>query len=332
MKKASILCLCLIISLACLAGCGNASHEYATDSAEYPSASPDFAAEQERQYQDNAGGLADNSEQGYGQKIVYSSTLYIETLDYDNSYRAIELALNNSGGHIAYSNQSGGSPGDSYYNARRVYLELKVPAETYETFLNQSENFGNITNRTDSTQDITSSYIDVEARLSALRVQEERLLELLSQAQDVETLLLIESRLSEVRYEIELYTSQKNTYDHMVAFCTVTIDLVEVSNVTPIPTKGFWQEMADAAVGSLRSIVTFLRGLLIVIIFILPYAIIAACVYFFIVRPLVKRSNKKREALLAQQRDAMQMNTALPDEPNANPYLSQSIINEKKKK
>ena len=51
-------------------------------------------------------------------------------------------------------------------------------------------------------------YTDYEARLSSLNTQEERLLDMLSKSEDVETLIALEQRLSDVRYEIEVYRAQ----------------------------------------------------------------------------------------------------------------------------
>jgi hypothetical protein len=65
-------------------------------------------------------------------------------------------------------------------------------------------NIGTITLNTITGDDVTDQYFDAQSRLSALRVQETRLLvELLEEAASLEDILDIEDRLSEVRYEIE---------------------------------------------------------------------------------------------------------------------------------
>ena len=47
---------------------------------------------------------------------------------------------------------------------------------------------------------MTSAYVDVEARLKSLKLQEERLYAMLEQAGDLETLLAIQNQLTEVQY------------------------------------------------------------------------------------------------------------------------------------
>ena len=62
---------------------------------------------------------------------------------------------------------------------------------------------GNVTSSGKSAQNVTSQYTDYEARLKSLYLQEERLLEMLGKATDLDSLITLEARLSEVRYEIE---------------------------------------------------------------------------------------------------------------------------------
>ena len=66
-------------------------------------------------------------------------------------------------------------------------------------------------------EDITNQYVDVEARLESLQAQQERLYELLEQAQDIETVLAIQNQLTEIQYQIESYTAQQRSYDQQVS-------------------------------------------------------------------------------------------------------------------
>ena len=63
------------------------------------------------------------------------------------------------------------------------------------------------------------AYTDYEARLSSLNTQEERLLDMLSKSEDVETLIALEQRLSDVRYEIESIERSLRNYDMQIRRC-----------------------------------------------------------------------------------------------------------------
>jgi hypothetical protein len=69
---------------------------------------------------------------------------------------------------------------------RRAKYKLRIPSEKFEQFMtdigeygqcNQSENWG---------EDVSAKYFDTEARLKSLTMQEERLLTLLSKAENLQ--------------------------------------------------------------------------------------------------------------------------------------------------
>ena len=76
-----------------------------------------------------------------------------------------------------------------------------------------------------SAQNVTSSYTDFEARLSSLNTQEERLLDMLSKSTDVETLIALEQRLSDVRYEIESIERNLRNYDAQIRYSTIDLTI-----------------------------------------------------------------------------------------------------------
>lgn len=106
---------------------------------------------------------------------------------------------------------------------------------------------GSIRSESLTTENVSLQYTDIEARLKSLEVQEERILEMLSKAESLEYVLELESRLSEIRYEIENYTSKLNRYDSLISYSTVTILLSEVYEltVTEQPPKTFGEKLSQ---------------------------------------------------------------------------------------
>ena len=101
-------------------------------------------------------------------------------------------------------------------------------------------------NISESAENITSSYIDVQARLSALEAQRDRLNALADQAETTADLLEIESQLSDVQYQLENYTRQLRSMDQQVSYSTVDIYLREVATLTPTGVT-FGERIADAS-------------------------------------------------------------------------------------
>ncbi|MDO4567055.1 MAG: DUF4349 domain-containing protein, partial [Oscillospiraceae bacterium] len=125
----------------------------------------------------------------------------------------------------------------------------------------------------------------------------------------------VQDRLSEVRYQIESYTSTLNMYDDMVSFCTVDISLNEV-NVISVDTTNFGDELMEALRGSGRAVVNFLRGFVIALIYALPFLALIGLAVFIILKLTKKARAKKRERreLLKQSVASGGFSTPAPEE------------------
>ena len=96
---------------------------------------------------------------------------------------------------------------------RSADYTVRVPVDNYRAFLAAVGEAGSVRNVSENAENITSSYIDVQARLTALEAQRTRLNELADQAETTADLLEIESQLSDVQYQLENYTRQLRNPD-----------------------------------------------------------------------------------------------------------------------
>lgn len=173
-------------------------------------------------------------------KIIYTARLYLESKTYDETRAALEAALAERGGYIEACDEYSYSD-----DARSVTLTLRIPAAEYQSFLSAAEGAGNLRSKSEQAEDITSQYIDVAARIANLEAQRTRLQELQAQAETLSDLLEIESKLSDVQYQLESWQSQMNWYNDQVDYCTVTVELAEVKEYTPVR-KGFGERLTGA--------------------------------------------------------------------------------------
>ena len=218
-----------------------------------------------------------------GMKIIYRSRLDIETLTYDDSLAVVKDAIAKYNGYIQSTNEYGGIRySTGYTSARNAEIVARIPTSGYTAFMNESGNFGNVTSRNESTQDVTSVYLDIEARLESLETQETRLLELVKEADDIDTILAIENQLSDVRYQIESFTSQKRTYDNLISYSTITIRLEEVKETTPTEAPSFGQRFISTIKDSARTFVDFLEGLVFVLVYLIPYILLVVIIILII--------------------------------------------------
>ena len=164
----------------------------------------------------------------------------------------------------------------------------------------------------------------------------------MKKAESVEDLITIESRMSEVRYELESIESQLRTYDNQVDYSTVNIDVHEVVEYTA-PKKGTVGEriaeglkenladigifLEDATVWFVTNIPTFLLLAVFAIIIILIIKGIKKLVNKFCPKYAEKKAKKaadkaakkaeKAAAKAAKKAEKLAAKTATKTEENA---------------
>ena len=184
-----------------------------TDSIEMPAAEPTESASAE---EETALDPADFTE-----KIIYSGYLTMQTTKFDEALRQLEETITSLGGFVQDSSVQGNTrtyaDGTTAVVDRWATYTVRVPADQFNAFLTQAGNIGNVTDSGRSAQNVTSQYTDYEARLESLNIQEERLLAMLEESGDLESLITLEERLSEVRYEIESIERNLRDLDQRLA-------------------------------------------------------------------------------------------------------------------
>lgn len=165
-------------------------------------------------------------------KIIYTANLTLETRDYETARAALDAALSDADGYMESSSEYTNTD-----STRSVSLTLRVPQDSYKSFLAAAAQSGSVTYQNQQAEDITTRYMDTEARLASLTAQRTRLQELQAQADTLADLLEIESSLSDVQYQIESWQSQLDWYSNQVSCCTVYITLNEVETLTPTSTS-----------------------------------------------------------------------------------------------
>lgn len=242
----------------------------------------------------------DDSVADYTAKIIYTASVSIETTEFDKAVAALESQVQKIGGFVESSNVTG----DTQYNSdgttsivnRWAFYTVRIPCEQFEAFLHETEGFGNVTSTSRDAQNVTSAYTDYEARLSSLNTQEERLLDMLSKSEDVETLIALEQRLSDVRYEIESIERSLRNYDMQIKYSTVDLDLREVEVYTPtVPVRRtFSQKLSDSLSDGWMGFTRGVQNIILGLASALP-ALILLAVIVIVVIVLVKNARKSAE-------------------------------------
>ena len=284
------------LTAAMLTGCGAADKGGAASS----TASYDMAVESAAEYAAGAVVAEENGaiqsslspQTGSDRKIVYTASMRMESTRFDDARAALLAAVEDCGGYLESTDQSGSAKEGS----RWASYTVRVPTVKYTAFLEQAGQAGSVLNLNESAQDITLEYVDVQARLESLESKKARLEALADKAETTADLLEIENQLTEVQYQLESYTRQMKVMDNQVDYCTVDISLREVATLTPTGVS-FGERIADAFTGGWTAFAAFVQDAVVAIIYNLPLLIIFGILAAVLVPVLRKRrQNKRRKA------------------------------------
>lgn len=240
-----------------------------------------------------------------GRKLIKTVNISAETEDFDTLVPNLQKQVEALGGYIeSISVYDVGSyyVEDQNVKQRCANLTARVPKEKLDGFLTQVGEQTNVTSRSENVEDVTLQYVDLESHKKALVTEQERLLTLMGQAESVEDIITIESRLSEVRYQLESMESQLRTYDNQIDYSTLYLYIEEVRKYSAPQTASVWQRIERGFMKSLEDIGFGIRDFAIGFVIDIPYfvfwiiLIAVAVLIFRIVRKLWRKRKAKKEA------------------------------------
>lgn len=228
------------------------------------------------------------------QKLVRKVWLEAETEDLDALVEQVDQKIAALGGYAESRQVYHGN--SNTYRRRTASLTVRIPVSQLDQFVTHVKGLTNVISSNETADDITLSYIATESRLNALQTEHDRLLELLAKAETMRDLLEIESRLTDVRAELEKVGSQLKLYDNMVDYSTIYLTVNEVKEYTDVTEpETVWQRIGKGLDESFNNIGTFFEELFVFIIVALPYLAIPGIIAI-VVLLIIKGSRKNKKA------------------------------------
>ncbi len=236
-------------------------------------------------------------------KIIRNANLGYETKEYDDFIAKLTQCIAVHNGYVESSESSGNGLYSS--RSRSAYLVARIPADEYDNFMTDAGTLGTQTYKSENANDVTMNYVDTESHIRALQSEYDALLEILDKAESLDDVLALQSRISEVNYQMDSYKSQIRKYDDLIAYCTVRISVSEVIRETKVEkamtfgeriSSGLSDTFYDIGVGASDFAVWFVTNL--------PYLIIWAIIIVavvLIIRAIVKKSKKKKNEKAMKQ-------------------------------
>lgn len=226
-------------------------------------------------------------------KLIKTVDMNVETEEYDQLMVNIQNKVKSMGGYIEHMNTSGTAESGN----RNGYISARVAADQVDQFVTDVSEISNITYKSENIEDVTLTYVDLESHKKMLQAEEARLLELMENAETMEDIIAIESRLTDIRYQIESMESQLRTFDNQIDFSTVGISISEVRKLTVLQEQNAWERMSTGFCDNLVNVGYGLKEFGIRVVVYLPFILLFAIVLLIIVliiRSIKKAANKRK--------------------------------------
>jgi len=172
-------------------------------------------------------------------------------------------------GYIANSRTSegGGSPSGQ--------ITMRVPVANFEDTVKRARTLDidgvKVINLQTSGKDVTSKYVDLKARISALKKTRETFLTLLAKASTIGETLAVQQHVTDVQTQIEQLQGQTKVLVNQAALSTLTVTVGQkfITETTPVHHKSGLHKAVD------RSVSRFVHGIEAIIGIIGPLLLVA---------------------------------------------------------
>lgn len=216
-------------------------------------------------------------------EIIATANATVEVKDVSDAAVAIGALAESHGGYVE-STEIGGTPAvdassdpvaaDSEYG----WISIRVPSADLPAVIDELTESGEVLSSSIAQQDVTSTAIDLRARIDATRASVQRLSELMSQTGTVAELIEAEVALTDRQAQLESYEQQLASLEDQVAMSSLSVQLTRTAAPTTADPAGF----SDGLVAGWNGLVVSLNALVVSVGFLLPWLAVAGLVVLII--------------------------------------------------
>ena len=301
MKRKLIIIIIMVSMLLVFVGCANESEQFAevTMDKAMPQAEYDYM-EDEKTYGDVESSnrssleLSNTNQNTTNQKVIKNGSVTMEVINYANAISDIKALMGSAG----YIEQSNIWKTPRYVDGEKIMLtnaniSIRVPKEQFESFIEELDNIGIVINQSTSSDDISHMYYDTEARVQLKLDEKVRLEEYLNEIEDAKIYFEIQSRITDVIFEIEQLKGNILRWDNQIEYSNIFLTINEIApdeDSTITEPKGFFGKIWDNMIKGVKAIgsaIVFFAGAI-------PAFLIIAIFVFVIVKIARRKKTQKK--------------------------------------
>jgi hypothetical protein len=187
-------------------------------------------------------------------QVIRNGSMTVRVKNVEEIEKTLVKDLTKVGGYVA-SSESAGYGGKSPSST----IDLRVPSGRLDEFIDHVSAYGVVLNKQLSSEDVTDQLIDLGARMKTLRLQEEKYQGLVAKMTKISEIHELETRLGEIRTEIERISATQKSMLDRAALSTLKVTLTQDSLTTvAAASQGNW--FGEAWGQSSGSLLSFAKG------------------------------------------------------------------------
>lgn len=207
-------------------------------------------------------------------KIVYTASVEIVVEDFDALEDNLQTLIKKYECFIASSNTH-----VAHRDRRQGTWTIRVPLNSFDSFLEDSKQLGELLATGIDSQDRTEEYYDLEAALGNKRKTLVRFEALAEQHQgDLEHIREVEKDIERVQGEIDRLTGRIRLLENLTSLTTVTLTATEINDYVPAEAPTFGTEISRSFTQSISSLTFAGRQLTIFSVAAAPWLVILLAV------------------------------------------------------
>jgi Domain of unknown function (DUF4349) len=203
-------------------------------------------------------------------KIIRTGDIAFETVDAKKTRKKLDSLIAVHQGYVSNENIT------NYEFKNECVISIKVPSQLFSALVNDISTLaGKLDRKNIQYDDVTSEFIDIQARAKAKKVLENRYLELLAKANKISEMLEIERKLNNVRTDIESMEGRMKWLSNQAALSTLSVtyhELVSDYSKAKKPSR-----FTEAICGGWDMLVSFL----VFTLYLWPFILIGIALIFF---------------------------------------------------
>ena len=213
-------------------------------------------------------------------KLVRTASLQVQVDDVEAGAADVRRIAVAAGGMVVSENSSAvpsaGAKGSVDKEGSRSVLALAVPSDSLDRVLDDVSKLGTTVQRSSSSRDVTSTYVDTQSRIATMKASLDQLRALLAKTTAIEQIVSLETEASRRQADLDSLQAQLSALDKKVSMSTLTVNLATAAQVVA------QEEDSSGFLGGLRhgwaAFVTTFGGVLTALGAVLPFLVLIALV------------------------------------------------------